>query len=100
MVEEIYSMRVKLACDPADIIIVNSILDSYDGLGLIRTVNPGKKTGSHISKRDSLAYICIFTTNFLLKLVLEVVDSLKNDGITISHLQVDQSEEVDNIIIE
>lgn len=78
-----YTVRIRFSCNKEDIIIVNSILDSYGGLGLIRTIDKKK------------CNCAIFTTNSVYKTTLEVMRKLQEEGLSITDIIVDKSEKVD-----
>lgn len=87
MDKEFYTVRIRFSCNKEDIIIVNSILDSYGGLGLIRTI-------------DKEACNCaVFTTNSMYKTTLEVMQALQQEGLSITDIIVDKSENVDEFAL-
>ena len=81
--DEIYTIRIQFSCAPEHIVLVNAILDSYGGLGLIRTLN----------KKECKC--AVFTTNSIYKTTLSVLESLKAEGLSIYNIAVDKSECVD-----
>lgn len=82
-----HTVRIRFSCSPSDIIIVNSIIDSYGGLGLIRTLD---------KKECNCA---IFTTDTVYKTTLEVLQSLQSEGLSIKDIYIDESENVDDCIV-
>lgn len=88
MDNEFYTIRIRFSCNKEDIIIVNSILDSYGGLGLIRTI-------------DKDNFNCaVFTTNSMYKTTLEVMQALQREGLSITDIIVDKSENVDEFALQ
>lgn len=88
MDKEYYTIRIRFSCNKEDIIIVNSILDSYGGLGLIRTI-------------DKEACNCaVFTTNAMYKTTLEVMYALQQEGLSITDITVDKSENIDEFALQ
>lgn len=87
MDSKFYTMRIRFSCDKEDIIIVNSILDSYGGLGLIRTIDKEK------------CNCAVFTTSSMCKTTLEVMHSLQQEGLSITDIVVDKSENVDEFAL-
>lgn len=87
MDKELYTVRILFSCNKEDIIIVNSILDSYGGLGLIRTI-------------DKIKCNCaLFTTNTIYRTTLEVMQSLQSEGLSISDIVIDKTENVDEFAL-
>ena len=72
MESNIYTIRILFSCSKEDIIIVNSILDSYGGLGLIRTIN------------KDICKCAVFTTNTVYETTLQVLKSLQSEGLSIT----------------
>lgn len=87
VVEKPYTIRIRFSCSPSDIIIVNAVIDSYGGLGLIRTLD---------KKQCNCA---IFSTNTVYETALEVLKSLQSEGLDIRDIVVDKSEEVDDCLV-
>lgn len=85
---EIYTVRIQFSCAPEHIVLVNAILDSYGGLGLIRTLN----------KKECKC--AVFTTNTIYETTLSVLEALKNEGLSIYNIQVDRSECVDEFALK
>lgn len=85
---EFYTIRIRFSCNKKDIIIVNSILDSYGGLGLIRTIDKEK------------CNCAVFTTNTIYKTTLEVMNELQKEGLSITDIIVDKSENVDEFALQ
>jgi hypothetical protein len=66
-----------------DVGYLNSILDSYDGIGIVRTIDKQK------------GYVVVYSSDGFFELVLEVFDALKKEGINITLLSVEKNEMVD-----
>lgn len=86
--KEFYTVRIRFSCNKQDIIIVNSILDSYGGLGLIRTIDKEK------------CNCAVFSTNSVYKTTLQVMHALQNEGLSITDIIVDISENVDEFALQ
>ncbi len=87
MDETIHTVRILFSCSKEDIIIVNSIIDSYGGLGLIRTIDKNK------------CNCALFSTNSMSKTALHVMYSLQKEGLSISDIKTDSFEEVDEFVL-
>ncbi len=87
MNKEFYTIRICFSCSKEDIVIVNSILDSYGGLGLIRTINKDKCS------------CAVFSTNYVYKTALDVLYALQKDGLSICDIKIDKSENVDEFAL-
>ncbi|MGD9808328.1 MAG: DUF4911 domain-containing protein [Deferribacterales bacterium] len=76
---------VKIKCNilKKDVIRLNSIMDSYEGIGIVRTVDAS--TGA----------VVIYSTNDMYEKVLRVLDELKKDGMYIENIETQESENVD-----
>lgn len=77
------TVRVKCRIQKQDVLILNSIIDSYESIGLVRTVDA--KNG----------HVVIYSTDDTYKVVLRVLEELKNDGMDIRDISYDVSESVD-----
>jgi len=76
---------VKIKCNilKKDVIRLNSIMDSYEGIGIVRTVDAAKGD------------VVIYATSDTYKTVLRVLDELKNDGMHVENIITQESENVD-----
>jgi len=76
-----YKIRFKAASK--DIIILNSIIDSYESLALIRT--------------DDKEYnnCILMTTGGMLSTLQELLESLQSEGLKIENLQITKSDNID-----
>ncbi|MGA1846912.1 DUF4911 domain-containing protein [Deferribacter abyssi] len=77
------TVRVKFKTNKRDIIYINSIIDSYEGIGIVRTID--KKEGK----------VVVYSTNGMYKYVVNVLNELKNEGVKICKLNIEESEKVD-----
>ncbi|MDR2884446.1 MAG: DUF4911 domain-containing protein [Deferribacteraceae bacterium] len=76
--------RVHLKVAPPDIIYLNGILDSYEGLGIMRTVD--EKHGKAV----------VYTTIELESTVLSLLNALSGEGVRVSVENVDYEDIVDD----
>ena len=58
-----------LNVDKKDIIYLNSIIDSYDGIAIMRTID------------KNLGNVVVFTTENFENLVIQLLNSLKQEGV-------------------
>ncbi|MGE4318068.1 MAG: DUF4911 domain-containing protein [Deferribacterales bacterium] len=77
------TVRVKCTIQKKDVLILNSIIDSYEGIGLVRTVDA--KTGS----------VIIYSTDDKYLIVLDVLNELIKDGMDIRNIDTEVSEKID-----
>lgn len=77
------TVRVKCTIQKQDVLILNSIIDSHESIGLVRTVDA--KNGSMV----------IYATDGTYKTVLRVLEELKKDGMDIQNISWEVSESVD-----
>jgi len=82
MMEE--SIKIKFIANRNQILYINSILDSYDGIGIMRTIDREK------------GHIAIYSTESQYKKVLDLLKALKREGIYIKDISVERSEDVDS----
>ncbi len=78
-----YTVRVKFNIRKQDVLIVNSIIDSHEGIGLVRTVDA--KTGSMV----------VYSTDDQYETVLLVLEDLKKYGMVIENIHTEASEKID-----
>jgi polynucleotide 5'-kinase involved in rRNA processing len=78
-----HTVRVKCTIPKKNVLMLNSIIDSYEGIGLVRTVDASK--GSMV----------IYSTNDQYKKVLAVLEELKKDGMKIENISTEESEQID-----
>jgi hypothetical protein len=77
------TIRIMLNVDKKDIIYLNSIIDSYDGIAIMRTID--KKLGN----------VVIFTTENFENLVIHLLNSLKQEGILLEIIGKEKNELID-----
>lgn len=77
------TIRVKCNIQKHDVLLLNSIIDSYEGIGLVRTIDA--KTGS----------VIIYSTDDRYQTVLEALEALKKDGMDIKNISTEESEDID-----
>lgn len=78
-----HTVKVKCTIQKKDVILLNSIIDSYEGIGIVRTVDA--KAGS----------VVIYATDSTYRTVLDVLEELKKDGVLIENISTQESENVD-----
>lgn len=78
-----HTVKVKCTILKKDVILLNSIIDSYEGIGLVRTVDAA--SGS----------VVIYATDGTYRTVLDVLEELKKDGTVIENISTQVSENVD-----
>jgi len=78
-----WTIRIKLCISRSDIVYLNSIIDSYDGVGIVRTVD--KEKGE----------VIIYSSNSMYRWVIGILDALKNEGVKLNILELEKSELVD-----
>jgi MoaA/NifB/PqqE/SkfB family radical SAM enzyme len=78
------SIKIKFIANRNQILYINSILDSYDGIGIMRTIDREK------------GHIAIYSTESQYKKVLDLLKALKREGIYIKDISVERSEDVDS----
>lgn len=77
------TIRVKCTIQKRDVLILNSVIDSHEGIGLVRTIDA--KTGS----------VIIYSTDDRYPIVLDVLADLKKNGMDIRNISTEESEDVD-----
>ncbi|MCD8554190.1 DUF4911 domain-containing protein [Seleniivibrio sp.] len=78
-----HTVRVKFNIDKQNVLIVNSIIDSHEGIGLVRTVD---------AKKGAMV---IYSTDDQYEKVLLVLEDLRNHGMTIENIHTEVSEKID-----
>jgi predicted regulator of amino acid metabolism with ACT domain len=78
-----HTVKVKCNILKKDVILLNSIMDSYENIALVRTVDA--KTGS----------VVLYATNNTYETVLRVLEELKKEGVQIENISTQESENVD-----
>lgn len=78
------TVKVKCIADKKYILFLNSLVDSYEGLGIVRTLDSAKGN------------VVIYSTDTRYETLLRVLDELNASGIKISNITTEFSEDVDN----
>ena len=78
-----YSVQIKFFTNTKHVLYINSIIDSYEGIGLVRTIDKAK------------GFLTIYSTDGMFNEVLNVLNSLKEEGIPINNIKVEETEEVE-----
>jgi len=76
--------KIKFITDINDVLYINSIIDSYEGMGIVRTID------------SAGGKVVIFTSSGMCKYALDVLESLQDEGLNIRNIIVEESEEVDS----
>nr|WP_275045664.1 DUF4911 domain-containing protein [Flexistipes sinusarabici] len=77
-------VRIKFITDINDVLYINSIIDSYEGVGIVRTIDSAN------------GKVAIFTSSGMCRYALNVLESLKGEGLNIKNIIVEESEDVDS----
>jgi len=77
------TVKVKFKMNIKDVIYINAIIDSYEGVAIIRTIDPKK------------GLVVAYTNDFMKKYFYEILNDLKNEGVEIFDIQEEVSESVD-----
>ncbi|MEC9492641.1 DUF4911 domain-containing protein [Flexistipes sp.] len=77
-------VKIKFITDINDVLYINSIIDSYEGVGIVRTIDSAK------------GKVVIFTSSGMCRYARNVLESLKDEGLNIKSIIVEESEEVDS----
>lgn len=78
-----HSVKVRFNIRRKDVIFINSIIDSYEGIGLVRTIDASKGA------------VVIYATDSTYQTVLDVLEELKRGGTEIENISTQVSENVD-----
>ena len=78
-----HTVRVKFNIRKQDVLLVNSIIDSHEGIGLVRTVDA--KQGAMV----------VDSTDDQYEVVLKVLEDLKKNGMVIENIHTEVSENID-----
>lgn len=76
--------KIKFIANRDQILYINSVIDSYEGIGIMRTIDKSK------------GLISVYSTDMQYKIVLELLSSLKKEGVFIDNISVEKSEDVDS----
>ena len=77
------TVRIMLNVDKKDIIYLNSIIDSYDGIAIMRTID------------KNLGNVVVFTTENFENLVIQLLNSLKQEGVLLDIIGKEKNELLD-----
>ena len=77
------TVRIMLNVDKKDIIYLNSIIDSYDGIAIMRTID------------KNLGNVVVFTTENFENLVIQLLNSLKQEGVILDIIGKEKNELLD-----
>jgi len=77
-------VKIKFITDINDVLYINSVIDSYEGVGIVRTIDSAN------------GKVVIFTSSGMCKYALNVLKSLKDEGLNIKNIIVEENEEVDS----
>jgi hypothetical protein len=80
------TIRILINVDKKDIVYLNSIIDSYEGLAIMRTVD--RKNGN----------VVVFTTEKNEATVIELLNSLKQEGVLLDIITKEKNELLDKWI--
>ncbi|MCX8084149.1 MAG: DUF4911 domain-containing protein [Calditerrivibrio sp.] len=78
------TVKIKFIANQKQILYINSILDSYDGIGIMRTIDKSK------------GQIAIYSTQSQYEKVLKLLKALKKEGTHIESITWEFSENVDS----
>ncbi len=82
------TVRIMFTCDHKDIIYINSVIDSYGGLGLMRTLDIDK-------------YNCAYySTKGMYKDAIKVFEALIEEGVSIRDIKTEETEDIDSFASE
>lgn len=79
-----YSVQVRFYSDKENVLYINSILDGYGGIGILRTLD------------RKLGLITIYSTDGMVKYVLSFLEALKSEGIPVRDMQVIETEIIED----
>lgn len=77
------TLRIMLQVDKKDIIYLNSIIDSYEGIAIMRTID--KKLGN----------VVIYTTAKFEDIVIKILEALKAEGVLLKIIGKETNELID-----
>lgn len=77
------TLRIMLHVDKRDIVYLNSIIDSYEGIAIMRTID--KKLGN----------VIVYTTEKFEEVVIKLLEGLKKEGVLLEIVGREKSELVD-----
>lgn len=77
------SIKIKFKLEINDVLYVNSIMDSYEGVGIVRTID------------SSTGKVAVYTSDSMYQYALDVLESLRNEGLKIEDISVEETSDVD-----
>ncbi len=77
------NIKIKFKIDIDNVLYLNSIMDSYEGVGIVRTLDSSK------------GYVAVYTSGSMYKYALNVLDNLRKEGLNIKDLEVEKTSDVD-----
>ncbi|WP_022849774.1 DUF4911 domain-containing protein [Limisalsivibrio acetivorans] len=77
------TVRVRCEVDKRNILLLNSLIDSYEGLAIVRTVD------------SSSGRMVMYSTEDVYERLLDVINALNKEGIPIRNISTELSEEID-----
>lgn len=78
------SYKIKFRVDIKNMIYINAVIDSYDGIGIIRTID--SKNG----------LVAVYTSERQKVNLYDVLNALKSEGVNITDISEEKTEEIDN----
>ncbi|MDY6820776.1 MAG: DUF4911 domain-containing protein [Deferribacterota bacterium] len=78
------TVKIRLYVDKKDIMYLNSIIDSYEGVGIVRTINRHK------------GQVVIYTTKSQKDVLISILEALRKEGVTLEIVGVIENEEIDS----
>jgi hypothetical protein len=78
------TLRIKLQIDKREIVYLNSVIDSYEGIAIMRTID------------KNLGKVIIYTTEKFEILLDNILSALKGEGVHLEIIEKDKSELIDN----
>lgn len=79
-----HSVQVRFHSDKENVLYINSILDGYGGIGILRTLD------------RKLGLITIYSTDGMVKYVLSFLEALELEGIPVRDMQVIETEIIED----
>lgn len=77
------TVKIKFKINIKDIVYINSIIDSYEGVGIVRTIDP------------NMGLVAVYTNEFMKKYMYDILDALKAEGFSIDNIEEEKTECVD-----
>lgn len=75
--------KIYFHTNPSDIVYTNQIFESYEDIGLLRTVD-----------RET-THMCIYTNSWMVEKCLVLLNNLKSEGLNIFNIRVEVSSSVE-----